>query len=89
MKFNCWEILQCGREEGGANVGELGICKASTEKAFQGTNEGKNGGRYCWHVSGTLCDGQVQSDYLEKTKKCMKCKVFEQVKKEEAEEFEY
>ena len=89
MKQNCWEILNCGRQAGGAKIHELGVCKASTDLSFAKINGGKNSGRYCWHVSGTLCDGQVQGSYLDKTKKCLNCKVFQTVQQEQGAQFEY
>jgi len=31
-KLNCWEFMKCGREVGGKNVKELGICQVVLEK---------------------------------------------------------
>lgn len=60
MKLNCWQVKKCGREPGGAKTAELGICPAAAEVALSGTNGGKNGGRACWAIAGTLCGGKVQ-----------------------------
>jgi len=30
-KKNCWEFMKCGREPGGVNAIELGVCRAATE----------------------------------------------------------
>ena len=54
---NCWEFFGCGRETGGEKVRELGECPASTDASADGLNNGKNAGRICWAVAGTLCDG--------------------------------
>jgi hypothetical protein len=48
MKMNCWQVKKCGREPGGGNEAQLGVCPAATETALQGVNGGKNGGRACW-----------------------------------------
>ena len=63
-KNNCWEVLKCGREPGGAKSGELGVCSASTEKKVDGLHGGINGSRVCWAISGTLCTRKVQGDIV-------------------------
>ncbi len=85
-KRNCWEIKKCGREQGGVNVGSLGICPASTNVSSNGVNSGKNGGRICWSIAGTFCDGMVQGDFAQKSVSCMSCEVFKQIKSEEGSE---
>lgn len=81
--FNCWEIMQCGREPGGTRVDELGICPSATERAFDGVNQGYNAGRFCWAVTGTLCGGDVQGTFAEKALDCMQCMFYAQVVREE------
>lgn len=44
MKVNCWELRKCGREPGGANVSEFGLCPAATEARVDGMNRGAKGG---------------------------------------------
>jgi hypothetical protein len=83
LKKNCWEATNCGRETGGKNVDELGICPASRETAVDGLNDGKNGGRVCWAVPGTLCDGEVQYFETQKWGKCRRCAFFWKVHREE------
>ena len=83
MKLNCWQFKKCGREPGGAKVAELGICPASTESSINGINSGKNGGRACWAIAGTLCGGQVQGSFAQKTVNCIKCEFYKLVVKEE------
>ncbi|MCD6460643.1 hypothetical protein J7L67_08260 [bacterium] len=58
--LNCWEYKKCGREAGGYNVHELGVCKASIDHELKSVYSGRNGGRYCRRVPGTLCAGKVQ-----------------------------
>ena len=59
--LNCWEIMDCGREPSGSLVAELGVCPAATDVTHDGMNHGHNGGRICWVVAGTLCDGRLPS----------------------------
>jgi len=82
-KKNCWEVKNCGRQPGGAKAKELGICIASTEIRTNGVNGGKNGGRACWAITGTLCGGKIQGTYAEKLGNCMKCEFYQAVRKEE------
>lgn len=84
MAKNCWEYKNCGREPGGAKANELGVCPAATAAEFAGTNSGKNAGRYCWKVAGTLCGGVVQGSAAAKVGNCLKCEFLQAVRKEEA-----
>ncbi len=63
---NCWEIMNCGREAGGANVPELGECVASKEQL----------GHSCWMLAGTLCRGVVQGTFAQKAQGCLPCEVY-------------
>ena len=73
MKQSCWEFKNCGREPGGAKVVELGVCLAATEASLDGVHGGKNAGRACWAVAGTLCGGEVQGTFAEKMGNCKSC----------------
>lgn len=83
MPQNCWEVKQCGREPGGAKTLELGVCPAAAEARTNGINHGKNGGRCCWAVAGTLCGGKRQGIFAQKLSNCMKCEFYLLVMKEE------
>lgn len=87
-KLNCWEIEKCERQPGGLKTRELGTCPASTDIAANGLNGGKNGGRICWAIAGTLCGGKIQGSYADKQSSCMFCQVYKQVKSEEGDSFE-
>ena len=87
MKKNCWEAKKCGRELGGVNVPELGICPAAEDSSSDGINSGKNAGRICWAVAGTFCGEKVQGDFAQKQVSCMACEVFKAVKSEEGGDF--
>ncbi len=86
-KLNCWEFKNCGRQPGGAKVEELGVCPATVDSSSDGLNGGKNGGRICWAVSGTFCNGEVQGTFAEKRMSCMNCDFFRKVKLEEGQNF--
>lgn len=83
MSQNCWQVRQCGREPGGARVAELGICTAATETRLDGLNGGKNGGRACWALAGTLCGGKVQGTFATKMGNCLACNHYQLVHSEE------
>lgn len=83
MAKNCWEVKECGREPGGPKAAELGICIATVYKGVHGINRGTNGGRCCWAVAGTLCNGEVQGTYAVKILDCIQCNFYQQVQIEE------
>ncbi len=60
--MNCWEYMKCGREEGGENADELGVCPAYPKH-----------GRECAGIVGTLCDGEVQGTFAKKYSACADC----------------
>lgn len=82
-KLNCWEHKRCGREPGGANVAELGLCPATTEIRLENVNGGKNGGRACWALTGTLCGNKLQGTFAGKLGDCQLCDFFQKVRQEE------
>jgi hypothetical protein len=69
MKQNCWEFKKCGRD----SSKELGICPAVTELRADGANKGTNGGRICWAIAETYCNGIQQGTYAEKVLMCRAC----------------
>ncbi|RMD57478.1 MAG: hypothetical protein D6828_03660 [Nitrospirae bacterium] len=90
-KLNCWEVNKCGLEPGGVNAKKYGVCIAATMKELDGVNSGKNGGRACWAILGTLClqEGKPksQSTFSSKLARCSACRFFELVAIEEDDEF--
>ena len=82
-KLNCWEFKKCGREPGGVKAKELGVCPVTLEIRCDKVNAGKNAGRCCWAVTGTLCGGKVQGAFASKVGNCMNCDFFKLVVKEE------
>jgi protein phosphatase len=77
--------MRCGREPGGPNVDEKGVCPAATGETFSGINKGEKGGRICWLVAGTFCGGVTQGSFAEKKDSCRECAFYRQVQAEEAE----
>ena len=86
-KKNCWEIIKCGRELGGSNVEEFGICPVAQEQKLNNVNQGENAGRACWAVAGTMCFGHVQGTFTKKIGDCLYCNFFELVKNEEGKDW--
>ncbi len=82
-KQNCWEVKRCGRQPGGAKTAEFGVCAAAKETRVNGVNGGRNGGRACWAIAGTLCGGTVQGSFATKVSNCMKCEFYQLVGQEE------
>ena len=81
--INCWEFKKCGREPNGLKSIELGICPATIETRVDGMNNGLNGGRACWAVTGTLCGGKVQGTFATKLTNCLQCEFYQLVGTEE------
>ena len=69
-----------GREPGGANVALDGPCPAAADEDADGINNGTNGGRICWAVSGTFCGMEVDATKL---LSCFTCDFFSRVLQEE------
>lgn len=87
QKMNCWEYMECGCEPGGFNAERLGVCPAAIDKDFDGTNTGKNGGRYCWAITGTLCDGKPQGSFAGKFEDCHECSFFKIIEQQQGSHF--
>ena len=87
MKVNCWEYKRCGREPGGKNARKKGVCPAATSASLSGTHGGKNSGRVCWVVAGTMCDGKVEGSFAKKYDDCRACDFYRLVKAEEGSNF--
>lgn len=87
FKKNCWEHKTCGRQPGGENTQELGICPVAKHTKAHGINHGINGGRACWAIEGTLCGGEVQGTFAQKMGNCMDCDFYSQVRQEEGTDY--
>ncbi len=83
MKHNCWEFNHCGREFGGSEIHQYGVCQSVTFTAFNGTNNGFNAGRYCWAVSGSIKDSPKTCIHHPPFEDCEQCEFYLSVKEEE------
>lgn len=81
-KLNCWEIRQCGFVPGD-DKSKKDNCPACMEVRLDGIHGGKNGGRACWVINGTRCDGSVQRSFRKKKKRCNDCSFYKTVLIEE------
>jgi len=85
--LNCWEFMNCGRQPGGAKVAVNGVCPAATAKPYHGVNHGKNAGRFCWKVAGTMCTQAISSSFAGNFLTCLECPFFKKVAQEEDKAF--
>ena len=88
IKMNCWEFMKCQRQPGGEKVDELGVCPASFEPRTEGMNSGKMGGRACWAITGTFCEGRIQGSFASKMLECLDCEFYRSVTHEEGLNFQ-
>lgn len=86
-KQNCWEFMQCGLEPNGAKTETHETCPAAEARILNGLNGGTNGGRACWAVSGTFCNGQVEGKFATKVTTCLQCDFYKLVCREQGENF--
>ena len=63
--MNCWNFKKCGREAGGFNTKEFGVCPVYP-----------NHGTHCAHVAGTLCGGKLQGSFAKKVPSCKVCEFY-------------
>ncbi|MGC9976089.1 MAG: two-CW domain-containing protein [Syntrophales bacterium] len=64
--MNCWEFKKCGREAGGVNAKEFGVCPVYPIH-----------GRKCAQIGGTFCGGKIQGTFARKLLDCLKCDFFQ------------
>jgi hypothetical protein len=83
MKKNCWTFKQCGREPGGVNAEQMGVCPAALDERLDGVHGGQNAGRACWVIAGTFCEGEIQGTFAGKFGFCEKCEFYRRVQEEE------
>ena len=83
-KFNCWEYKKCQRQPGGKHAGDS-PCMASVEAKLDGVHGGKNAGRTCWVVSGTLGGNKPIGRFAMLQNDCNVCDFYQKVRSEEPE----
>ena len=87
QKTTCWEFKQCGREPGGENVKKLGVCPVAVEMRADSIHHGKNGGRCCWVVAGSLRKLENPGKDAREFDTCQQCSFYKKVKEEEHPHF--
>ena len=87
--LNCWEFTGCGREPEGKKIRGIGACPVTIDSSLDGVNRGKDGGRCCWRVAGTLCNGEVQGTISSKFMSCIDCEFLKKVQHEEGSDFSF
>ncbi len=80
MLFEHWGRKDSRQEPGGEKEAEPGVCLVVTDPRLKGLHGGKNAGRACWALAGTLCGGEVQGTYAAKEENCLKCDFYKEVK---------
>ena len=80
---NCWEVNNCGRQPGS----DERVCPVFEATEYDGVNDGQVGGRFCWAIAGTLCQGEIQGSFVEKAMDCMKCEFYKQVVQEQGPKY--
>jgi hypothetical protein len=80
---DCWDFKKCGREPGGENVAESGVCPVAEDTSLDGINFGKNAGRICWAIAGTFCEEEPLGEFAAQLLSCMDCDFFQKVQREE------
>lgn len=83
MKKNCWEFKGCSRQFVGKHSKNKRVCLASTMTSYDGVNDGDNGGRVCWMITGTTCNDEIQETFSHKIETCVKCDFYKAVAAEE------
>ena len=72
---------------GGAHAEELGVCPAAAETRCHGVNGGKNAGRACWAVAGTLCGESCSALLTGEVSDCLACSFYRRVRREQGSDF--
>lgn len=78
QRYNCWDYQGCGR---GPGFG--GDCPACSADSLDGVHNGSAGGRACWVVTDTLCEGTASGPFVRKISMCRKCAFYYRVAVEE------
>lgn len=76
---NCWEKNKCGREPGGAKEKKLGTCPVAVHALADGFLGGRNGGRACIFIVGSLSPNQPEGQCA--TRDCFHCEFFNTLRK--------
>lgn len=79
--------MKCGLGPNGDKTESQGTCPAPKTKILNGLNGGINGGRACWAISGTFCNGKVEGKFASKVPTCLQCDFYKLVCREQGASF--
>ena len=82
--LNCWEYMLCGNGPEQSDECFLN-CPVPLKMSLDGIHGGKNGGRACWAVLHTTCNGKVQDTFQKKYNMCGRCDFYNIVKKQQGD----
>jgi len=82
-KMNCWDFKRCNSNTGNDRIKKSDVCPVFSKTALDGINGGKNGGRSCWLIPGTLCGSRIQRAIIPKSIACRLCDFKRHVLREE------
>jgi len=69
------KIKGCGRNEGGKNEKELGLCPAAADESFTALMGALTAAELVG-MAGTFCHGEVQGTFARKLQDCTLCNFF-------------
>jgi hypothetical protein len=75
--------MKCGRGIGGDKVDESGSCPVASETPANNLNGGINGGRICWIIAESCCNGEVKCSTFHRKDSCFSCEFRYKVTAEE------
>lgn len=87
MPRNCWEVMKCGRENGGQMALEIGECLASSCVQANGLHQGMNAGRVCWAIAGSYCDNKATCMFAIRMNGCDNCSFYKMVRVEQSGDY--
>jgi hypothetical protein len=87
QKLNCWEFMDCGYARRGDKTDIGGICPVLSANEYDGINDGKSGGRYCWNVKEAFCQMGGGSLNVVLTLTCFKCDFYRYVHDQQKAQF--
>jgi CheY-like chemotaxis protein len=85
-KLNCWEFHGCDVEPLSDYVIDYRVCAATWTEELHGVHGGKNAGRACWAVVGSMSCGDRENICLHAVT-CEECDFYKAVMEEEGDNF--
>jgi hypothetical protein len=83
IKFNCWEVMKCGKGPSEDGNGKSDICPIVFESSANNLNGGINGGRVCWVIAGEYYKDKVICSKFKRKDPCFACEFRYKVMAEE------